>query len=493
MFGLFGKKKKEATTTVTSGYSPPPGRGGDFRRDLPPFSIRVADMMRYDPKVTIALAIKNGMLAHAQTTVSEGRPEIMEFVQSQWDRIWANEATKMLTTKLYGYSGYEVIYKHATEGSPWDGKIVFDRLKDFHPVDVRPLVKESKTVGLTVNRINPTRVTEKTTSGRVPVWQMKALWLTYGMQYGDLFGVPLLQHAYPSWYEKIMDGGYIKTRQLRMIKDAYMGVLLRYPEKEKMTTADGRELSSGDISRQTGEILATGGIVGFPSTRYQDGNLKWDVTPPTDVKSPTGIWEWGDKLDNEILEALEMPSEVIQAMSSGSGFSGRSIPFMAMLAALESEFSDYLRQVDEQILRPLVRLNFAIEPFYEIKPVSLIDIITEKMGDSQGSPQAPVAQNQANGLDGASPVNGSESNALSPARGIGGGGNGDSNGSGRPRFRKTAPPGGVTIAGKFYPAGSLIPENSVQFSDQPETPPTLIDIIFSKRQKVLDNLNNSTK
>jgi hypothetical protein len=450
----------------------------------PPFSLLTAEMMTFDPKVTIALAVRNGLLMNAEVEVADGRPEVMEFIAAQWERIWQNEGSKILDAKNFGFAGFEAMYREAPRGSRWDGRLLFDKLKDFHPRDIRPLIRKSEIVGLTLRNVKGKKanrdevqglIRSPGSAGKVPIWSPKSLWLTYGFKYGNLFGQALLEHAYGPWHEKHMRGGAIKLRQLRMVKDAWVGDVLRYPTGWSQRMPDGRMITGRDVAREVGENRYSGGVVGIPSDRDANGHELFGYETPSSVDGATGVFDYCDKLDTEILEALETPIEVLEALSSGSGFSGRSIPFIALLAILQEEFAEYVRQIDEQILRPLVRINFAVEPYYEIRPKSLIEVITDLMGkaDSAGGGEAtqqvaggaPTMQQPTFGRQ----FSGSFSNPFDSYR---------QNRrfasvvSSCPRDNKArsfkSPDGGAVIGGIYYAAGRLVPASAVQFASDDE-------------------------
>ena len=75
-----------------------------------------------------------------------------------------------------------------------------------------------------------------------------------------------------------------------------------------------------------------------------------------------------------------MPPEIIQASSSGSGFSGRWIPFAVALSAVHQELAELIRCVDRDILRPIAELNFGRQPQYQIHPKSLVETYSEMFG-----------------------------------------------------------------------------------------------------------------
>ena len=58
--------------------------------------------------------------------------------------------------------------------------------------------------------------------------------------------------------------------------------------------------------------------------------------------------------------------EVVKASQTGSGYSGRSIPFLVVLSVCNNELVEIVKCVDQQVLRPLACLNFGGDPDYEI-------------------------------------------------------------------------------------------------------------------------------
>jgi hypothetical protein len=98
--------------------------------------------------------------------------------------------------------------------------------------------------------------------------------------------------------------------------------------------------------------------------------------------------EWIHDLDWDIFDGLFIPREIVEAAASGSGYSGRSIPFMAYVSIRDVEFKDNVRQINDQILKPLVIMNMGRKAAasYEIEPVPLLDTVGELMG-KMGQPQ----------------------------------------------------------------------------------------------------------
>src|SRR5205809_6757507 len=85
--------------------------------ELPPFTLKVADLMRYDPQVRIGLGARNGLLMAAQVEVSGGEQHVVQWVQHQWDALWSAAAHQLLRAKLYGFLAFEVVYRRAMGGA----------------------------------------------------------------------------------------------------------------------------------------------------------------------------------------------------------------------------------------------------------------------------------------------------------------------------------------------------------------------------------------
>src|SRR6267142_1255691 len=116
--------------------------------ELPPFTLKTADLMRFDPQVRIGLGARNGLLMAAQIEVSGGQARVREWVQHQWDALWHSAAHQLLRAKLYGFLPFEVVYRRAAAGD-FSGLIEVERLIDYHPRDTRLLMQGDKVVGFT--------------------------------------------------------------------------------------------------------------------------------------------------------------------------------------------------------------------------------------------------------------------------------------------------------------------------------------------------------
>ncbi len=381
--------------------------------ELPAFTLKTADLMRYDPQVRIGLGARNGLLMAAEVevvgqgsgvrdqesagrVVGGGEERVVHWVQHQWDALWHSAAHQLLRAKLYGFLPFEVVYRRA-RGGEFDGLIEVERLIDYHPRDTRLLMAGDRVVGFSYEgsevrdqRSEVRRDNDRGTEGQrdgekgvVNLFAPQALVCTFDAECGNPYGCALLARAYPAWFEKWMEGGAKRTLRLRMIKDAYIGDIFWYPTDRRFELADGREVSYRDLAKEIVESRHSGGAVVLPLIRDSMGNKLLDYSPPQGVAGYTQIFKWKQDLDLEILKALEVPPEVIQAQTSGSGFSGRWIPFAVALSAVHMELAELIRCVDRDILRPIAELNFGRGVQYQIQPRSLVEIYAQMFGTRQ--------------------------------------------------------------------------------------------------------------
>jgi len=378
--------------------------------ELPPFSLKTAELMRYDPQIRIGLGARNGLLMAAEVEVVGGSSSVNRLVQHQWDALWHAAGHQLLRAKLYGFLPFEVVYRRSA-GGDFHGLIEVDRLIDYRPGDTRLLMQGDKIVGFSfepssypTDRSNPvgtalhggpgaangrtTRDSRNATEGvpysamsdAVNLFAPQALVCTFDAECGNPYGCALLARAYPAWFEKWMPGGAKKTLRLRMVKDAYVGDIFWYPTDRRFEMPDGREVSFRDLAQQILANRYSGGALTLPMVRDSMGNKLIDYTPPQGVPGYTQIFRWKADLDLEIWKALEVPPEIIQAQTSGSGFSGRWIPFAVALSAVHQELAELIRCIDRDILRPLVQLNFGRAAQYEIHPRSLVETYSAMFG-----------------------------------------------------------------------------------------------------------------
>jgi hypothetical protein len=328
--------------------------------NLPPFHLDIAEQMRFDPQVRIAMGARNGLLMRSQINVTGDDSEVVDFVSQQWEEIWSTSAYQLLRAKLYGFLPFEVMYRLTPSKGTRPERIQFDRLEECHPRQTQLLTRQGKLVGFELQ--NRTGFDKG-----VQVLSPKALVCTFGAEFGNWYGCSLLERAYPAWQEKWMKGGAKKTLRLRMIKDSYIGDIFWYPPDRRVELPDGSHVSWRDIAKEIVESRHSGGALTLPMVYDHAGRRLVDYSPPQDLGGATGIFDWKRDVDNEIWKALEVPPEVIEAAERGSGYSGRSIPLLIATAAVQSELAELIACVSRDILLPLVQLNFGKRGGFRVK------------------------------------------------------------------------------------------------------------------------------
>lgn len=353
----------------------------------PFFTLIQAQAMLLDHQVWYGLQLRNAPLMQAKVKVTGPSAEINKFVQDQWDRFWQRCAPKVVATKYFGYAGFEPLYCEK------NGLVEIDDLKDFSPADVRPLRQAGN--GAFAGRIAGVSVRGQRRSMQgepsyspTRLFGKKGLWLSYDAVAGNPFGSSATYKAYGPWWDKAMPGGAYDLRRLRGCKDAWIGDIVRYPLNYTLMTPDGNKITGKDIARELAETRQSGGAMWIPSDKGADGTPLFEYEPPQTVADSTIIKSWIDDSDNEIFDGLLVPKEVVEAASSGSGFSGRSIPFVMFLAVCDIEFLGYVRAWKQQIGEALVIENFGVAANdFDMEPIPLVDIMADKMeGQAMGGP-----------------------------------------------------------------------------------------------------------
>ena len=362
------------------------GMGFWYAQDLgrrPVFSAYWIEQMRTDPRVALGLAVGNSPLYSAAIEADAPTSELQEFIGSQWDRLWSNHARKVLLAKLYGFQAFEVCYRTAND------RIEFDRLIDFHPMDTRLVSKGGMPCGfnLTFSGARSGVIDSFSNKLRGP----KALWVTYQSEHGNYYGRSLLRNAYDPWFDKTMQGGAKDLRRLKNVKDAWIGDVIECPFSESIVDSDGNVIQMSELARRVVEARVSGGVITIPSETYsaeQGGGKKFTYHPPVSIAGNQEIANWIHDLDDDIMGGLLVPKEVIEAASTGSGYSGRSIPMETHLSIRDQEFADFVRAITSQVILPLVAVNYGWETAKrcEIVPVSM----AKQMREAKPEPQ-PIA------------------------------------------------------------------------------------------------------
>lgn len=344
-------------------------------QNRPAFTSGTIMGMLTDPRVIYGLwLIKGPILSNAHVYVKCDDVTVHDFLVEQINRFWANSAVRALKAIEWGYSGCEVLYREK------DGLVHFDELRDFYSPDVRVVVAKGEPTGILVrNGVN---------QHQAYLGFPKSMLHVHWRERNRFYGLSRLYGAHVPWHEIWSDGGYRDIRRLWFYKNAYEGGTIRHPPGASQT--DGGTLRPNrDIARELIEKKRAGGVLTLPNTPSGDaGTYAWLYEPPAANPPPEGLLEYGEVLNNEILEALGIPPEVI-ASGGDQGFgssTGRQVPQLAFYSILQELLQWLLYDLDYCVLRPLVEVNFGVGVVdYELQPFKLSEDVGSDGGEGGNS------------------------------------------------------------------------------------------------------------
>ncbi len=237
------------------------------------------------------------------------------------------------------------------------------------------LTQDRKPVGVRIKHIQTTQTHQ---GGQRDLWfaegavPAKGMWYAHRPRYNRHYGQSQLIGCWKPWRrlawkdgaEQVLDGGFYRA--------AYSGPEVRYPE-EDMQGQQGNPATAQspagqffryarDVARQIAEWMKTGASIGLPSTCYppdMGGKPKWEVKWPENQFDGGPLLNYVEYLIKQVREGVGVPSELIEAAETGSGYSGRAIPLEGFLQKQQGIANAILSMFVGQVVRPLVLWNRA--------------------------------------------------------------------------------------------------------------------------------------
>jgi hypothetical protein len=323
----------------------------------------VAPMIR-DSRVEMALwFLKGTLLSLSRFWVRDGysadesnHSPVKQFVVDQINRWWQTSVQKQLSAIEWGWAGHETYYRFQ------QNQYHFSHLKLLP--ESRPVTVDGRLVGLVTHSTS----TNKQTYIGIP----KSLWHVQGRQYNELFGRSRLHPAFEPWLEKNSEGGAMDVRRLYFYKFSFQGDIIYYPTGST-PNKQGMMIPNEETAAKIVEKQRAGASIAFPSVYDENGNRLWTIEHREGGHASADVLQYPEVLKADISEGIGVPRELLEASETGSGWSGRRIPQDAFRGMLSDPLFWLIHDFDEQCIRPLVRLNFAIdEPDYEIIPFGLV-------------------------------------------------------------------------------------------------------------------------
>lgn len=370
------------------------GRTAPILWDHPMFQRWWIPAMQKDPHLVYGVWMLRGpIISKAKFEVTSDSPEIQEWVQKQIDRFWARGISEALTSLEWGFSGHEVIYEYDDE----DQTVKYKALRYFDPRHVRPVVKDGYLQGITVRNIrygkNHSNQTGSLSSGlsrptisddkdKLYLPMQKAFWAVHDRRHNRWHGRSRYEGAFIPWYETWQPKGFRNIRHLALYKYSFMGGVLKYPEGSTPDPSTGVPVPNVLIATKLLDMIEAGGAIALPAWIQETGG--WDYIPPEAMGVPEGLFMYGESLRDEIWEGIGVPPEVAKSEATGS-FAGRRVPQQAFYSNMQEIANEMMFDFREQILEPLVKLNYGSRARFEVKSISILETLQkEEMGAVTG-------------------------------------------------------------------------------------------------------------
>lgn len=370
-------------------------------RDLPVWHFGWGRKQLVDPTLRLGLAMKMAPLHQAQfgevrnsengkpefvPGVSSPQPDVALFVESQLKKIWRNYLHKILDSQTWGWSAGEVTYRLNSSG-----KVVIDRFLKRSSMDTVALTRHGR-----VSSVKFLRLSMRAPRGDIALPFPKAWWHAYDPEDESPYGRSVLRGSFSPWCDKWLEGGALDVRRLFAHKDAYGGMSIGYPEGT--TLIDGQHVPNRDVVRQMVEQAKAGHVITKPSNYNRDGTDAWPITYATVPNNPTHIFQYPKDLDIEELRGLEIPDDVIVSDKTGA-WQGKQVPMLAFFVNADRWLAQVLATLTEQLLEPLVLVNWGQAVDFDIgfKPLAQQAMEQMQREDNSQEPQAGQSRFQIPG------------------------------------------------------------------------------------------------
>lgn len=329
-------------------------------RNNPPF-IRMYHVpaMQRDSRLSLAMSVLKGMalsLSRFYVKDEDGDEEIRQFVIRQVERFWTVGAAHMIDSMDWGWAGGEVMYRYNG-----NGELDFNCFQKFRAMDIAPVTLEGDFAGIELKVRN-----NKFLGGQY------AFWTVHDREFNRWWGRSKYESAFLPWFEKHDRHGALDARRAYYYRHSFQGEIGRFPEGSYIDE-HGQEVSNRDTMMALQQNARSGGSFTLSSARDEQGNFLWDIEDRAKTQTSHDVREYIEDLDRESTEGLGVSDELFRAADTGSGFSGRKIPEQAVRGILSQVVFWMVYDFDEQVIRPLVRQNYNVDPTHEIIPFGLID------------------------------------------------------------------------------------------------------------------------
>ena len=252
-----------------------------------PRMLQDVERMIATPYVSLPLQTYRAGIASVRFKVKASSQDVATYVQGELTRFWQRALSKCQRSYEYGWIGCEVNYVKR------DGRWRFDELLDFHPRDVKVLVRDHKYVGMRVSHVDgalapvdlwgPLEPQEEWYSqedreaidlGHGAPVLAKGFWYGFRKRFNRYYGFPILYPAWRPWRRLAGRDGAEEMTDTAFYRLAGGAIIVRYPAKtirNKDGTVSPQGSASRTRSRDVGKLQGEHGTCAAEHARRAEG------------------------------------------------------------------------------------------------------------------------------------------------------------------------------------------------------------------------------
>ncbi|MBL5777005.1 DUF935 family protein [Bacillus sporothermodurans] len=314
------------------------------------FDLDVYEKMMKDGQVKAGLdIIKLSATARGFTITGddEETKKYAEFILDNFESIRGNVEDvlgEMLSALEYGYSCTEKVFDYDKK----TGKIVLKKMKVLNPHSVKVKTNRFGDIEFVKQRIG---------SKEIEIPAQKIIWYAHDKKFGDPYGNSILRTPYKHWF--------IKDKMYRFANIAY--------ERYGTPLLVGNVQDAKDVGKMQKLLRKINGMTGLAIS----GGDKIQAIQGSNADFVGYI----EHHDRKIMEALLVPPMLLGLSRGQSGsYAMSSNQFDIFMIRLQALQRDIKALIEEEIIRPLVDLNFPNVkryPSFNFRP--LVDDDREKL------------------------------------------------------------------------------------------------------------------
>lgn len=344
------------------------------------------------PDVLGPLSYVKSPIAYMEVKLRGQTSAQVDFMAEEWKKFKQLYLSKVQDSGYsYGWMGAECIYGIESH----TGYRVLDRFKDFAPRDVQPMVLHNNVVGIKVRSILENDGIMSGSSKGLPA---KGFWYAHRARYSQAYGLSQIEAAWKPWRRLTGRDGVEEITDIDMYRSGTGNIVIGAPLEDTKgksgapSTSPSGTTSALQRALEMGQNLKAGGAVAKPNTYDEAGNAKWTIDWLEGASNLPQLIEADRHLCKKISDGIGFPTELKEAATSGSGWSGREIPLIAFLMVQQTPAQDLFFAWYFQIGLPLLWWNFGPKAWVKAEVVPLLESYKKASADRDGQEKADKEQ-----------------------------------------------------------------------------------------------------